>query len=53
MLCDQTIVGGGSGENRTIHVRLIVEPRFMYKSDPPIISVIGSENENKRKNKYK
>lgn len=43
MLCDQTIVGGGSGENRTIHVRLIVEPRFMYKSDPPIISVIGSE----------
>lgn len=49
MLCDQTIVGGGSGENRTIHVRLIVEPRFMYKSDPPIISVIGSEMKTNKK----
>lgn len=43
LLCDQVMVGGGSGANLTTQVRLIVEPLLMNRSGPPWISVIGSE----------
>lgn len=32
----------------TIHVRFIVEPLFINRSAPPIISVTGSEKEEKK-----
>lgn len=48
-LCDQTICGGGSGANRTIQVKFIVEPLLMNKSGPPTISVIGSVDGTKKK----
>lgn len=38
------MAGGGSGANLTIHVRFMVEPLFIKRSGPPIISVIGSVN---------
>lgn len=44
-LWNHIIVGGGSGEYLTRHVRLIVEPMLMKRSGPPRISVIGSEIE--------
>lgn len=37
------IDGGGSGKCRTMHVRLTVDPVFIYKSGPPTIVVRGSE----------
>lgn len=46
-LCDHTIVGGGSGVNFTVHVKLIVDPILMNNSGLPIISVIGSKNNTK------
>lgn len=41
-LCDHITVGGGSGANLTMQVKLIVEPLLMCNSGPPIISVTGS-----------
>lgn len=46
------MAGGGSGANFTMHVKFIVEPLFMKRSGPPMISVIGSENEKERKIKF-
>lgn len=39
----QSMAGGGSGANLTRHVKLIVLPLLMNRSEPPRISVIGSE----------
>lgn len=43
------IVGGGSGAYRTVHVRFIVDPRFINRSEPPEISVTGSVELNHEK----
>lgn len=51
-LWDQTIVGGGSGVNFTVHVKLIVEPILMNNSGLPMISVIGSAENCRRREKY-
>jgi len=40
-------MGGGSGANLTKHVKLIVLPLLMNRSEPPRISVIGSVKKQK------
>lgn len=37
------MANGDSGEFLTIHVKLIVDPEFMYISGPPMIDVSGSK----------
>lgn len=39
-------VGGGSGANLTMQVKLIVEPLLMCSSGPPTTSVTGSALKN-------
>lgn len=43
------MAGGGSGAYFTTHVRFIVEPLFMKRSGPPVISVIGSARKIERR----
>jgi hypothetical protein len=43
----QSIIGGGSGANFTRHVKFIVLPLLMKRSEPPRISVMGSETKRK------
>lgn len=38
----QSMMGGGSGANFTRHVKFIVLPLLMNRSEPPRISVMGS-----------
>lgn len=45
------MAGGGSGAYFTTHVRFIVEPLFMKRSGPPVISVIGSVKKGKNREK--
>lgn len=42
LLCCQYMAKGDSGEFRTMHVRLMVDPVLMKISGPPIIVVNGS-----------
>jgi len=48
-LWDQMTVGGGSGANFTMQVRLMVDPRLMCSSGPPMMSVTGSERQRSKK----
>ena len=43
LLCIHLMVGGGSGECCTMHVRFTVDPVLMYKSGAPTSVVIGSD----------
>lgn len=47
-LCDQTTVGGGSGANFTMQVKLMVDPLLMCSSGPPTTSVMGSVKQRER-----
>jgi len=46
-------VGGGSGANFTMQVKLMVDPRLMCSSGPPMMSVTGSARQKNTKKKHR
>lgn len=52
LLCAHKMATGGSGKCLTMHVRFMVEPISMYKSEPPWIVVTGSARAHSHKHTH-